>query len=291
MNFGLRLLDDPNSWTHRYTPFDFLSGILELEGHTASATWKTVTWSRFQVTPAFSAPLRKKVVAAILRLLAGDNRRAAFRAAKELGNAVRYSVGGDNREEWCAEFTETLQAVLALVRTGKNEPVVLLEIVRSVSWHAHYGDGTPAEVAKEIIGALPTTLEFLTTLACVDGYGLLRRRMGTDFAADRRELAAVRDALAEELIREFSSADTLRGFLDDVLSKIAEHDPDRQKLTARVSPCLASEVGWSGRSNSCRRAYAEVGSDCEVRALGARGLVGAPPRSGARPFRPDASVW
>lgn len=228
VDFGLGLLDDPESWKHRYTPFDFLAGILEVEGHTTSSTWKTVTWSRFHVTPAFAAPLRKKVVAAILRLLAGDNSRAAFRAAKELGNAVRYSVGGDAREQWAAEFTETLKAVLALVKKGKIEPVVLLEIVRSVSWHAHHGDGTPAEVAKEIIAALPTTLEFRTTLTLVDGHGMLTRRMGEDFAADRKELAAHQNALAEDLIRAFPSADALRGFLDDVLLKISEHDPDRQ---------------------------------------------------------------
>ena len=101
-------------------------------------------------------------------------------------------IGGDNREEWAAEFAETLKAVLALVKNGKIEPVVLLEIVRSVSWHAHHGDGAPAEVAKEIIAALPTTLEFRTTLALVDGYGMLTRRMGEDFAADRKELAAQR---------------------------------------------------------------------------------------------------
>src|SRR5262249_38448864 len=107
VDFGLSLLDEADSWKHRYTPFDFLSGILELEGHTASATWKTVTWSRFHVTPDFAAPLRKKVVEAILRLLAQDDSRAAFQAAKELERAVRYPMSGDSRERWAAEFAGT----------------------------------------------------------------------------------------------------------------------------------------------------------------------------------------
>jgi len=222
VDFGLSLIDEPESWKQRHTPFDFLSGILEVEGHTTSATSRTVTWSRFQVRRTFVAPLRKKVIAAILRLLSGTNLRAAVRAARELGNAIRYSTGGDAREEWAAEFRETLRKVLRIVSKEKIEPVVLLEIVRSVSWHAHFGDGTPAEVASEIIAALPTTLEFRTTFALVDGYGMLGRRMGGDFEADRRQTTERQGALAEELIGELTSVDKLRRFLDDILAKILE---------------------------------------------------------------------
>ena len=73
-------------------PFDFLSGILEVEGHTTSSTWKTVTWSRFQVTPAFAAPLRKKVVAAILRLLAQGDKQSRLprrEGARECSSLLR----------------------------------------------------------------------------------------------------------------------------------------------------------------------------------------------------------
>ena len=69
--------------------------------------------------PDFAAPLRKKVVAAILRLLAHDDSRAAFQAARELEKAIRYPLGGDSREKWAAEFAGTLDAVLVLVKTRK----------------------------------------------------------------------------------------------------------------------------------------------------------------------------
>jgi hypothetical protein len=109
VDFGLSLLRADESWNGNYTPLDFLKGALATEGHETSSAGRTVTFTRFGVNRDFVAPMRKKVIDAILGLLASSNERAAFVAAETLSDAVKYSMTGGAREVWTAEFSDTFR--------------------------------------------------------------------------------------------------------------------------------------------------------------------------------------
>ncbi|MGD9728693.1 MAG: helix-turn-helix domain-containing protein [Bradyrhizobium sp.] len=228
VDFGLSLLGLPDSWTHKYSPLDFLSGILEPDGHETSSSGRTITWTKFAVSHAFAAPLRAKVISAIISLLADANVKAAFRAAKHISEAIRYPMNGGAREAWAREFATTLENVERRIKQSQMPPMVLLEIAHSISWHAHYGDGRPSKIAKRIIAALPTTLEFRATLALLDGHGMLLRKMGDDYASEMLELEKSHATLADEMRRRFPDPVNLYEFVEGILADIATHDTDRQ---------------------------------------------------------------
>jgi len=263
IDFGIRLLGDPESWKQRYSPLDFLCGILEPDGHEATSSGRTITWTNFSVSHSFAAPLRKRVIDAIIGLLSSTDSRAAYRAARHVGDAVRYPMNSGDRGKWAAEFASTLQAVAKKIKATEMPPMVLLQIVRSISWHAHYGDGKPSRVANEIIASLPSTLEFRTALALVDGHGSLIRTMNEDFAADRRRLEEEHLRLAADLARKFRSPEHLRDFLDNVLSAIAmqgatDTSPHQFLFTLlRSNPDLADTIATRalGRTTDHTRQY------------------------------------
>jgi transcriptional regulator with XRE-family HTH domain len=228
VKFGLSLLQLPDSWTRKYSPLDFLSGILEPDGHEASSSGRTITWTNFTVSHAFAAPLRKKVINAIIDLLADPNTRAAFHAAKHLNEAVRYPMNGGARKPWASEFAVTLESVEQKIKQSEIPPMVLIEIAHSISWHAYYGDGRPSKIAKRIIAAHPTTLEFRATLALVDGHGMLLRKMGDDYASEMRDLEKGHKALAAKMRRRFRNAETLHAFIERILASIVMHGTDRE---------------------------------------------------------------
>jgi hypothetical protein len=132
-------------------------------------------------------------------------------------------MGGGGREEWAAQFAEILRQVLYRIRECHIEPVVLSEIARSVSWHAFRGNGEPSEIAKEILAALPNTLEFRATMAVMGGWGTLLRNAAGDFRRAGEELSARQNTLADDLIAAYPEGETLRNYIDEILLKIVEH--------------------------------------------------------------------
>lgn len=245
IEFGLNLLDREESWTGTFTPFDFLSGVLATEGHEATSNRRTVTFTRFTVSSEFVVPLRKKVVNAILRLLSHENDRAALAAAKALGEAVRYPMDG-GREAWIEEFAGTLRSVSEIVSRENLKPLTWIEIARSISWHAQYGDDEVAEIAKGIVRKLPSTLEFKTTLALLDGYGVFLRRF-EDYDAELRELSEMQDAVIAELGSRFSKTTGLLDYVYGIIKQIhlyersASPHPFLHRLFA-ANPAVAEAV-------------------------------------------------
>ncbi|MGE0769701.1 MAG: helix-turn-helix domain-containing protein [Hyphomicrobiaceae bacterium] len=223
VEFGIALMGRSGVWGERNTPLDFLCGALEVDGHSVeSSDRRTMTWSHFSVNQSYAAEYRKKVIRLLLDLLSSENRRAALAAASGLDQALRYPMNAP-RDGWDREFTETLKAVLGIVRGQELRPAVLLRIVRSVSWHAHHGTGEPAELAQAIIDALPTSLEFRTVLGLVDGHGMLLEKI-SDFDVVRAKLAEFHQGLAAELQQAHPDAEQLRIVIDAALEEIGAQD-------------------------------------------------------------------
>src|SRR6202000_2536503 len=69
-----------------------------------------------------------------------------------------------------AEFVQTLKRVQDAINESVH-PLVALAIPRSVSGHANYGRGKPAELARDILENLPGDLDFRLLATLVDGWG------------------------------------------------------------------------------------------------------------------------
>jgi transcriptional regulator with XRE-family HTH domain len=177
LDFGLRLSDNDASWGGRHTPLDILKPLLSSEGTNNSSTGRSVILAPYFINYEVVRHLRIAVIDKVVALLRHKNVAIARLAGGCLESAIRYpfNIMGSEplkelRDALSKEFAETLGRVRDTIKFGVH-PMVALAIARSVSWHANYGPGKPAKIARDILENLPNDLEFRLLAALVDGWG------------------------------------------------------------------------------------------------------------------------
>ena len=232
VNFGLALLEQEDAWSHSYTPFDFLSGILRAMGTTSTSNGKNVSWGTFWVTPKVVAPLRLKVIDATLELLIHSNIKIAALAASFLQKAIQYPMNArvEISDQWAKEFISTLEKIEDVIRSNTLDPLVLFELLRSVSWHAHSAGRGSSTMAHQIIALMPETLEFRTLLALANGYGLVLGRL--DFAEREKEVEARLEMLTHDLLSAYADREELRGFIEKSLIHIDANATSKDRASS-----------------------------------------------------------
>ncbi|MFO1091263.1 MAG: helix-turn-helix domain-containing protein [Hyphomicrobiales bacterium] len=226
VDFGLSLVADADAWKQKHSPLDFVAGILDADFQQITHGDMSVTLTNFGVAHAFVASIRGRVINAILDLLNSENPVKALAGARYLSNALKYPMTGKGeRAEWTREFSATLKMLKQKVDTEHLSPVVLLEIARSISWHAHYGSGSPKAISRSIFDSLPNSIEFRTALAMLEGFGTLKafrsQKTGEDF-----------QSLISELNKQFASSRSLYNFIRKVASGFASL-PDVRQVSCR----------------------------------------------------------
>jgi transcriptional regulator with XRE-family HTH domain len=231
VEFGLSLLNQAASWRHAYTPFDLLTGILQTEGHTTTSNGRNITLEGYRVSFDAVSALRGRVIDAAINLLTHANTRIAVLAAKFLQEGLRFPMGilkeqisTAVREPWAEEFAKTLEKIEGVTKSDVLDPLVFIELVRSVSWHAQYSKGKISQIAKRIIAALPQSLEFRATLALIEGYGHLLVRK--DYEQQEQDWNQYLTSLTSDLILEFPDGETLRSFVEHALAHIEQNHAD-----------------------------------------------------------------
>lgn len=223
LEFGLELLNRPDAATYAWSPFDFLEPILATEGDTHTSKGNAIVINYFTVNVETLAPLRRQLLDAAFRLAESPDLRLALRAVQMIGNAaLRYPMGQfgnppaeEARPVLEKEFVAILQRFEALVRRKTLDPLVVMEIVRAVSWHAGYAEGPTREAAEAVLQVVPKSFEQDLTECLVEGWGHHRERASGDPTRDikvwenhQREVArALREqvgtvARALEVLRE-----------------------------------------------------------------------------------------
>lgn len=225
VDFGLSLLRRESSWGCAFTPFDVLSGILQVEGHTTESSGRTISLKPFLVSSKPVSVLRISVIDAAISLLLHSDLRIAVQSAKFLHQALRYpmGIGGmqisqESHDAWTPEFVQTLGKIRDVVLAGKLDPLVIIELVRSVNWHADFADGATKPIASQIIEALPEILEFRITRAFIDGFGHLHR--DDDYEKHKSEWEEFLATLVRDLQAAYPDGEKLRSYLEVVLTKI-----------------------------------------------------------------------
>lgn len=229
VDFGLSLLEKENSWGHKYTPFDVLKGILLTEGQITTSNGRSIVFGGFLISPRFVSALRKKVIDAAINLLSHSNAKRAVLAARFLQEGLRYPMGVFNlqvpseaRSEWTSEFVKTLEDIEQAAQSNKFDPLVLIEIARSVSWHANFAEEETTPIAKRLTAALPQSLDFRTILALVDGNGIVIGRM--DLEQRQREWERQLDILTSDILSTYKDGKEQRAYIEKQIIHIAQNN-------------------------------------------------------------------
>ncbi|MGA4275681.1 helix-turn-helix domain-containing protein [Ralstonia nicotianae] len=245
VDFGLSLLDYPESWKGAYTPFEVLKGTLATEGHfTSAATSREITISTFAIQREEVKQVRQRIIAELLSSLSNANQRRAFLAAQHLGNALRGPMAaqsGDS-DSWGDEFLETLEKIDALLSTVTVTAPVLVRVAESISWHAFYGPECTRSRARRILNHLDRDLDTRTTRAFMDAWGTSTWPMEEDVGRPQHDADV--DALCSELGARYSEPAQLAQFLHDRLEDIgqANGSPDHGAARLFLARLLKSNV-------------------------------------------------
>lgn len=233
VDFGLSLLDQEDSWNQTCSPFDILEGILHTEGHTTESKGFSLSFSPYLIFATSVAKLRCSVIDATLNLLTHPKTKVAVLAAQFLQKSLHYpirlfnmKVSDEEREQWTPEFVQTLEKIEKKLHTTQLDPLVLIALVRSVSWHAHYAQGETAPIAKRIIASLPDSLEFRATLTLIDGYGRLFDWPNLNYEEAEVERNKRIEVLTNDLLSAYPHVEPLYAFIEERLSHIAANYTD-----------------------------------------------------------------
>lgn len=225
VGFGLSLLDCADSWSGVYTPYDFLSGILQTEGHTTSSNACGFSFNPYFVRQEAVASLRQDVIRAAIARFDAEHVVVAILSARALSDALRYPMGQfgvavseADRERWTDEFVGTLESIKSKVLSSTLDPFVWLELLSSISWHAKFASGKTSDAANQIFGLIPDSLEFRATRAFVDGYGHLVE--DPDFETRQKEWQATVRHTASEIADAFRTPEAIVQFAATMLTRV-----------------------------------------------------------------------
>ncbi|MDA9537736.1 hypothetical protein ACM41_16505 [Bradyrhizobium sp. CCBAU 21362] len=231
VEFALQLADDPQAWNAHYTPLDVLKAIFQTEGHTTESKNHTVTFKPFTVSAKAVASLRKRAVTTTIALLGSPNIRVATRAAEALSHALHYPRGMFNAkvdksmyDEWTGIFCETIEEIERAVRSHSHDPLVLVGIVKAISWHDQYSNTATAKPAKKLKKLLTASLDYRVFATLSDGYGMEFRRFNPK--THENEWDKYLKSLAAELIAKFPAGEDLRRFIAEQLEHIRAANPN-----------------------------------------------------------------
>ncbi|UWU66095.1 helix-turn-helix domain-containing protein [Bradyrhizobium sp. NC92] len=227
VDFGLKLLQHPDSWQYPYTPLDVLTPIFQTEGHTTESRNFSLTFRPHFVNVKAIAPLRNKVLRAIIDLLFNPDARIGVLAAESLENAFRYPMGmfnstasNETRSEWTSVFVKGLQEVKAALKARAVDDLVLLSVWKAVAWHVHYGQDAAADAARKLKAFLPDTLAFRALTVLIDGHGVEFRRI--DRHDHEKRWAAHIATLVSDLSATYPDAEARRAFIGSLLGHITK---------------------------------------------------------------------
>jgi transcriptional regulator with XRE-family HTH domain len=229
VDFVLSVVEVPDSWRGRFTPYSVLEGALATEGHfTSAATRRRVTLSAYGVDHSAMKGARQRIVDELLSSLSSPNGRRAFTAAKTLGEAIRGPHGILNRrptsEEqrgWEEEFASTLKRIDEVVERDVVSAPVLVGVAESVAWYAFHRkpEDTITVLANRILGRLDRDLRTRTARVLLDGWG--HKTWPLDSATHKRPAhEEAMEALTGELLNAYPDVTRFADYLTQCLQEI-----------------------------------------------------------------------
>lgn len=226
VDFAISLFGNPDNWDGTYSPLDVLAGAIRTEGDNVSFIGQRMTLAPYHVRPDVVRKLRIRIRDAVIDLLFNADVSIAVRAAAFFRSMLVYPMGilnnripDDVYQLWTEEFIETLDALLAVCRSGKLDRLVHLEIARSASWHAHSATLGTETAAKKIVASQPRDLAFRLSAALVDPFGKTNEKVRTVPVSEwTKEVKSIADTLVDD----YAEGDALRIKIEEHLGRIRQ---------------------------------------------------------------------
>lgn len=240
VDFGLSLLNREDSWTGKYTPLHFLDAALETDGHISIWGKRAITIQNFTVNLDFIRPIRKRVIDALVDVVQrSEVPRASMRCARMLGQALRYPMDDSRRDKWDAEFAPTFDCIERLLNEERLTPIIAVQLLDAVSWHAQYNTGPSNKRAVRIVELMPRSLEFRATLAMVDPWGRLPRKLGKRERDESEAVDSWMKSTASEIVK--SCGTNIKDFVERILIELERHGQETRDEPRRLLGMLADE--------------------------------------------------
>lgn len=189
----------------RFSPFDILDELLQIEGYQSEARGYTITWKSFNVRPEIVSGLRKRVIDVAFDVIKTQPLKEGLRALKIIDTSLRIPYGKSKQNSpdsdikaWESGILETLRQLEEIVKDIRLDPFIATEVRSIVSWHSNYSKTITNAAAKRVLNAIPVTSPYEITRALVDSWGWTFEK--EDGKAGRNEEALVkwRDDLAKK---------------------------------------------------------------------------------------------
>ncbi len=221
VDFGLFLLKKDSSWNYCYTPFDILKPILQAEGRDTYSKGINFYIRPFSVKLNTAVvELRRIVIDNVIDFLSHPIVKRAVLAARFLEAALHYPFyinDISDHDAWTQEFIIILEKINQAILTKNIDSIVLVEIARSISWHANHNTGKIKLLAEKILESLPGTLEFRTTSALIDRWDNIKGVQGAEGDLIWKQYL---DSLTFDLFKVYPEIVNLYSFIENTLEKI-----------------------------------------------------------------------
>lgn len=246
--FAFDLMDDDRSWEGAHTPLSIVAPLLKGTIDQSRASSRTITLSSAFVIYDYAKALRLSVISRIIALLKHRRPRVSALAGRYLHDALRmpYGFGSmspakDLADRYDEEFAMTIDAVTDVMVRGGLAPTAMLAVAGSVSWHARYGLGKPAEAARRLLKLLPSDLDFRLRAAMVDRarFAFLAQ---ADCDAEEEDAQKSLPALAAEVRAAWPDSEQLLDQLEGALGDLSEAGIGDGSAYMLVNPLLQDNV-------------------------------------------------
>ena len=267
--FGLKLFDDADAWTHRHSPLDVVEPILSGNVSVTRSKGASIEFSSFFVDYDLVAHLRAKLIRRVEDLLSDPDPSLSYRAATFLQKALHSPMGMMGaapepalREKYHREFTGTLKRAAQKMRAGGLRGTTIIGIAHSVAWHAEFSTGALGKAARDLLKALPDDLAFRTRSALADGFGRLMHRRNFGEGAQEDWQKWLND-LATEIKAVHQEPEDLRSYLNSAITDLDAAGMSSDSAYALVNALLAADLDFSrtlledalARPNSATRRF------------------------------------
>lgn len=209
------LQGDPSEWSGRY-PLEVVTPMLATESSEDTVRGLELRFRPFSINPDAVAHFRKRIVDLALAEVASPDLRRALPALKVIGAALRYPIGlfardvtGAEKSQWTPGMVETIKRLGALAMTATLDPIVLVEIRRTLSWHWEHSPTETKQAAREVCDQLPDTLRNRLALVLFDGWGQLLDDHLKDYEKAQEAKQKRIDGVVKDLLRSRTESDVI----------------------------------------------------------------------------------
>jgi len=174
-----RWIEEAGAFDHVHSPLDVVDPMLVRQGIHSTAAGFAVSLQPYFVNAEATKAFRERVIAVVDRAATTGSLRALFRAITSYTSLFHdfksapfgQPMPEDYDESWREERLRAVETLGTLARSA-TEPLVHLEILRAVQWHArHESDKPVCEASARVLGSLPTSPEHDLTEMLVDPHG------------------------------------------------------------------------------------------------------------------------